>query len=82
MAYTITSTGASDFGYMRIIYGSYTKSTGDTSGTSTIGLNGLYSAMAVSNTAAVAAGIAWSAGTMTLYGASGDTGGYWALYGY
>jgi hypothetical protein len=81
MAYSITQTNVTDFGNMRVAYGTYTKLTGDTTGTLSLGFQNVLFANAVSNTAAVAAGISWSGGTLTFYGASGDTGGYWEAYG-
>ena len=83
MALSATVKGETVFGNQRIIYGVYTKDTGDTSGTlTTLGLNAVTYIWAMSSTAAIAVGASWASGTLTFYGASGDTGGYWMVMGY
>ena len=82
MALAATITQETDFGNMRVIMGTYTKLSGDTTGTLALGLNAVYSIMVVSSTAAIAVGASWASGTLTFYGASGDTGGYFIVYGY
>ena len=82
MALSASITQATVFGNMRVIMGTYTKLTGDTSGSLTLDLNAVTSIVVVSSTAAIAVGASWSAGTLTFYGASGDTGGYFIVYGY
>ena len=82
MALVATITQETVFGNQRVIQGTYTKLTGDTSGTLTLGLNAVYSIQCMSSTAAVAVGASWSGGTLTFYGASGDTGGYFTVFGY
>ena len=82
MALAATITGATVFGDKRVIFGTYTKLTGDTTGSLTLGLNAVELIQVCSSTAAIAVGASWSAGTLTFYGASGDTGGYFMVYGY
>lgn len=83
MALTPTLVGETVFGNMRVLYGTYAITAGSTSGTLTVGLNGIYSAQANSSaTTAYPTGIAWSSGTMTIYANTSDSGGYWMLYGY
>ena len=82
MALSASITQETVFGNMRILMGTYTKDTGDTTGTLTLGLNGVFYVEANSSTAAIAVGASWASGTLTFYGASGDTGGYWIVFGY
>lgn len=82
MALVATIVGETVFGNQRVLYGTYTKDTGDTSGTLTLKMNAVTSIQVNSSTAAVAVGASWATPTLTFYGASGDTGGYWMVFGY
>jgi hypothetical protein len=82
MAYTITVVKETVMGDLKTIIGTYTKASGDTTGTFTLGIQGVLWTEAHSNTAAVVSSCSWSSGTLTFYGASGDTGGYWMVQGY
>ena len=83
MSLVATLKGETVFGNKKVLYGVYTKDTGDTTGTLTgLGLNAVEFIQVVSSTAAIAVGASWAAGTLTFHGASGDTGGYWMLMGY
>lgn len=79
MAYTITQTIVTDYGNHKIIYGTYTKLTGDTSATLALNVQNVLWSECHSTTAAIAAGLSWANGTLTFYGASGDTGGNWMV---
>jgi hypothetical protein len=82
MALSAVITDTTVFGDIRVIKGTYTKLTGDTTGTLTLGLNAVNYCNACSSTAAIAVGVSWATGTLTFYGAAGDTGGYWEVHGY
>lgn len=82
MANIVTLGGETVFGNQRVLYGTYAKDSGDTTGTLTLKLNAVTSIMACSSTAAVAVAGSWSTPTLTITGTTGDTGGYWMVYGY
>ena len=73
--------GVSDFGNMKMYYGTYTAS-GATPGTLSLNSPNIFFCKACSSIGAKAIAIGWASGTLTITPVASDTAGYWSAYGF